>query len=392
MIRMARRLRIALLTNSVAIGGMEKHVVLLAKHLDREEFEVLAIAPDWAPTSAFTADLREAADRVELVTPDRRYGARRQVFEAGRLTKLLRDQRIDVVHLHSTTYTGQGMASLCARLGGVHRTYITEHLAPDAPLGLIRGFRRNRFSRSVDGVVCVSERNRASRAAYIFTPPERTIVVANGVDTDEFPTYPPESLDDLRHSLALPEGAPIVGTVVRFESEKGLDDLLAAFAIVVRAFPAAHLLMVGDGTLKETLHVQAEQLGIATSVRFCGFQSDPRPYLALMDAFVLPVPVGSMSIGLLEAMAMRRAVVITFGGAGEAVLHGESGFNAEPRNPVSIAACVTDILADPDRRDALGAAARTRVEKHFSAEQVARTLGHLYNYGLPYSLMADPDG
>ena len=375
---MARRLRVALITNSVAIGGMEKHVVLLAKHLDRKEFDVLAIAPDCADTEAFTADLRQAADRVEVVTPDRRYGARRQVLEAARLSKILRDQHIDVVHLHSTTYTGQGMASLCARLGGVDRTYITEHLAPDAPLSLIKRLRRNRFSRSVAGVVCVSERNLASRAAHIYTPPDKTIVVENGVDTNEFPTYSPESLNDLRRSLALPEGAPIVGTVVRFEAEKGLDDLIAAFAIVLRSFPTAHLLMVGDGALREALKTQAVELGIDTSVRFCGFQSDPRPYLALMDAFVLPVPVGSMSIGLLEAMAMRRAVVITFGGAGEAVVHGESGFNAEPRNPASIAACVSDILSDPARGVAMGAAARTRVVQHFSAQQVARTLGRLY--------------
>lgn len=382
MTRMTRRLRIGLITNSVAIGGMEKHVVLLAKHLDREEFEVLAIAPDCAATEAFTADLREAADRVEVVTPDRRYGVRRQLFEAARLTKLLRDQHIDVVHLHSTTYTGQGVAARCARFAGVDRTYITEHLAPDAPLGLIQGFRRNRFSRSVAGVVCVSEKNRASRATHIFTPPERTIVVANGVDTDDFPTYPPESLHELRRSLAVPYGAQVVGTVVRFEAEKGLDDLLSAFAIVVRSFPAAHLLMVGDGTLREALQTQAAELGIAPSVHFCGFQSDPRPYLALMDAFVLPVPVGSMSIGLLEAMAMRRSVVITFGGAGEAVVHGESGFNAEPRNPASIATCVADILADPARGAAMGAAARARVEQHFSAQQVARTLGRVYGDGM----------
>jgi glycosyltransferase involved in cell wall biosynthesis len=378
---MTRRLRIGLITNSVTVGGMEKHVVLLAKHLDREEFEVLAIAPDYAPTEAFTTELRAAADRVEIVTTDRRYGVRRQVSEAARLAKLLRKEHIDVVHLHSTTYTGQEVAARCARLAGVDRTYVTEHLAPEAPLGLVRGFLRNRFSHSVTGLVCVSEKNRAARAAHIFTPPERTIVVANGVDTDEFPIYPPESLRELRRSLALPDGAPIVGTVVRFEAEKGLHDLLAAFAIVIRSFPAAHLLMVGDGALREALQNQAAELGIASSVHFCGFQRDPRPYLALMDAFVLPVPVGSMSIGLLEAMAMRRAVVITFGGDGEAVVHGESGFNAEARNPASIAAGVNAILADPARGEAMGAAARIRVEQHFSAQQVARTLGRLYRDG-----------
>jgi glycosyltransferase involved in cell wall biosynthesis len=113
-------------------------------------------------------------------------------------------------------------------------------------------------------------------------------------------------------------------------------------------------------------------------VHFVGFQSDPRPYLGLIDAFVLPVPVGSMSIGLLEAMAMKRAVVITFGGKGEAVIHGESGFCAEPRDPASIAEFVIKILQQPELKHAMGEAARQRVEAEFSAQQVARSLSALY--------------
>jgi glycosyltransferase involved in cell wall biosynthesis len=185
----------------------------------------------------------------------------------------------------------------------------------------------------------------------------------------------------------VPDESPVVGTVVRYEPEKGLPDLLDAFALVLPSIPSARLLMVGDGPLREALGVQARQLGIEGSVHFCGFQTDPRPYLALMDAFVLPVPFGSMSIGLLEAMAMRRAVVITFGGTGEAVVDEVSGFNAEPRNPKSLAACVMKILSDPDRRDALGAAARARVEERFSAQRVARTLGQMYREGMSSTVM-----
>jgi glycosyltransferase involved in cell wall biosynthesis len=85
-----------------------------------------------------------------------------------------------------------------------------------------------------------------------------------------------------------------------------------------------------------------------------------------------------MSIALLEAMAMERAAVITFGGEGEAIIHGESGFCAEPCNPQSIAEYVIPILRNPELKQALGAAARKRVEEQFSMNRVAREVGAIY--------------
>jgi glycosyltransferase involved in cell wall biosynthesis len=135
---------------------------------------------------------------------------------------------------------------------------------------------------------------------------------------------------------------------------------------------------VGDGSLRGDLERQAAALGLADRVRFPGFQADPRPYLGLIDTFVLPVPVGSMSIGLLEAMAMQRPVVITFGGQGEAVIDGVNGFCAEPRNPDAIATAVIRLLREPELRRQFGEAARRRVEDEFSAQGAARHLERLY--------------
>jgi glycosyltransferase involved in cell wall biosynthesis len=280
--------------------------------------------------------------------------------------------------MHSTTYRGQCFALLAARLAGVRRIYVTEHLAPDHKLSRGERWRRNMFSYMISGIVCVSQKNYLARKTYLYTPPERTIVVNNGVDLDDFPPIPTETLAQLRARHQLPDDAQIVGTAVRFEPEKGLSYLFDAMPQIKAACPKAYFLMVGDGSLRNELAAQAAQLGMTDYIRFVGFQGDPRPYLNLMDAFVLPVPVGSMSIGLLEAMAMQRAVVITFGGKGEAVIHGESGFCAEPRNADSIAEYVIQILQQPELKRALGKAARQRIEAEFSAQQVARSLSALY--------------
>ena len=371
--------RVLLFTNSVAVGGMEEHVELLARHLDRARFEVFSICPEWEATEPFYQSLARESDQIAKVTPDRRHGLLDLPGECLRLFHLLRTWRIDVMHMHSTTYRGQVGALLAARMAGVKRIYVTEHLAPDSALPWAERMVRAAVSHAVDGIVCVSEKNYQARAERIYTPAERTLVVNNGVDLDDFPPIAAATLAELRARHQIPEGALVLGTVVRFEPEKGLSYLIDALPAIKAACPNAYLLMVGDGSLREALQAQVAQLGLADSVGFVGFQRDPRPYLGLIDVFVLPVPVGSMSIGLLEAMAMRRAVVITFGGEGEAVIHGVSGFCAEPRKPDSIAAYVIRLLQDAALRKSMGEAAYQRIADTFSAQQVARTLGTLYS-------------
>ncbi len=375
--RVGGRVRVALFTNSVAVGGMEEHVRLLVRHLDRARFEVFLIAPRWEPTAGFYRAVAAQTDGYAEITPDRRHGVVRQVWDMARLYRQLRAWRVDVLHMHSTTYRGQALALALARLARVRAVHVTEHLAPAGRVPWPERALRGLFTRAVDGVVCVSDRNHRARARSLYTPPHARVVV-NGVDPDDFGPVAPAERAALASRLGLPEGARVVGTVVRLEPEKGLPDLLTAFADVRATAPDAVLLVVGDGSQRADLEAQAARLGLTDSVRFAGFHDDPRPFLALMDVFVLPVPVGSMSIGLLEAMAMRRAVVITFGGAGEAVVDGTSGLCAPPRDPAALAGAITRVLRDPALQAALGEGARRRVEQTFSARRVAAALGELY--------------
>lgn len=376
--RPAERQRVLIFTNSVAMGGMEKHIELLARDLDRRRFEIFAICPDWEETRPLIGRLERVADHLAVITPDRRHGLRRQLKEIVTLYRRLREWKIDTIHLHSTTFKGEIWTAVVARAAGVKRLVVTEHLAPEAGPPLVQLILRNLFSWLVDEIVCVSWKNRETRRQYLATPLAKTSVVNNGIDLAEFAPIPTATLADLRQRCGLPEGARIVGTAIRFEPEKGLEYLIDAMPQIRAEAPETHFLLVGDGKLRARLEQRVAAVGLNDCVHFVGFQADPRPYIALMDVFVLPVPVGSMSIALLEAMAMERAVVITFGGEGEAVIDGENGLTAEPRNPAALAKTVLSILSDPARQQALGAAARQRVEAEFSSGQAAKRLSRLY--------------
>jgi glycosyltransferase involved in cell wall biosynthesis len=374
----AERIRLLLFTNSVAIGGMEKHVELIARGLDRSTAQVYGVTPQWEAIAPWNASFANAVDQIAHITPDRRYGTRSMLRETVRLWRQLRQWRIQVVHMHLTTHQGGASALLAARLAGIPAVVCTEHLAPETPAPHMRRWWRNILTSNYDQVVCVSLKNRRAREQYLYTPAAKTSVVTNGIDITPFEVVPPSQLAPLRDQLGIPRDAPVVGTVVRFVEEKGLNYLLDALPKVLLAAPTTRLLLVGDGPLRGELEQQASDLGVREQVIFAGFQPDPRPYLSLMNAFVLPVPFGSASIGLLEAMAMRRAAIITFGGEGEAVIDGESGLCPPPRDAATLADAICRVVLDPAYERLLGDNARRRVEAEFSSQHVAAELLALY--------------
>ncbi|MES1174338.1 MAG: glycosyltransferase family 4 protein [Myxococcales bacterium] len=360
---------------------MEEHMELIARHLDRRRFEVFAICPSLESLAPFHENLIKYSDHFAPITFDYEHP-----FNFPALVRQIRDWRVEVMHMHNGYYRGQNLSLLAAMVAGVRKVYVTEHLAPEQPEMRHHALMRNLFVRFVSGTICVSEKNYQAREKLLYTPPERTFIVENGVDLDDFQPIPEATLAELRARYSLPPDAEIVGTIVRFEPPKGLEYLIDAMVKIRQARPKAYLLMVGDGTIRAELEARCARLNLTEFTRFTGFQTEPRPYLGLMDVFVLPVPVGSMSIALLEAMAMRRAVVMTFGGKGEAVVHDENGLCAEPRSADAISEAVIRLLSSTELRNKLGAAARSHVERHFSAETTARKLEDIYTGGLDLSL------
>jgi glycosyltransferase involved in cell wall biosynthesis len=372
-----RRTRLLLYTQNQpmggVMGGMERHMELIARHIDHSRFDVFCVCPDFPTMKPLLEAIGPHCTDAVALTFNFRHLPGLPAF-----VSLLRRWRIDVVHIHNGYYLGQLSAMLAARLAGVRKIYMTEHIAPDKPEPWPIVADRWLMTSWLDGMICVSQKNLEARSKFLYTPRDRTFVVDNGVDTDDFVPIAEPELAKLREKHDLPADAQIVGVVVRLESDKGVRYLIDAFPQILASCPRAYLLIVGDGTLRAELEAQVASLGVRDRVRFVGFQADPRPYLGLMDVFVLPVPVGSMSIALLEAMAMRCAVVMTFGGPGEAVIHDETGLCAEPKNPRSIAENVTRILLDPDVQRRLANAARRHVEERFSSRVTARKLEEIY--------------
>jgi glycosyltransferase involved in cell wall biosynthesis len=243
-------------------------------------------------------------------------------------------------------------------------------------------------------LVAVSRRNAKLRMAEIGAVADRFAVVLNGVPVRDDPApLKQRQRQSVRATYGIDERAVLIGSVVRLVEGKGLDDLLRAFAVVVRREPAAELVLVGDGPLRATLEALVAELAIGERVHFVGRQDDPRPFLDAMDVFALAVPAGTMSIALLEAMGRGVAPIITFCGPEEAVIDDVTGLGAPPNDPGGLADVLLRAVRDAPLRARLAAAAQAHVVRHFSVQRVARDLLDVYHGAqvgtLPLSLRFD---
>jgi glycosyltransferase involved in cell wall biosynthesis len=157
--------------------------------------------------------------------------------------------------------------------------------------------------------------------------------------------------------------------VSTLRAEKGHEVALAALSIVRERFPAARLVVVGEGPAQDGLAPLVQAAGNA--VVMTGYRDDVMPVLDAADVLLHPSRIDAFPTTLLEAMAASVPVVATrVGGIPEIVRDGKEGLLVDaPADAHALAAAVSRLLAEPALRRYLGAAARARFEGEFTVRR-----------------------
>jgi sugar transferase (PEP-CTERM/EpsH1 system associated) len=204
----------------------------------------------------------------------------------------------------------------------------------------------------------------------IRVAPERISQIYNGVDSSQF--FPAaEWSSALFPEGFLPDGDVIVlGTIGRLAEVKDQARVLKMLAVLCADKPALRerlrLVVVGDGPLKDRLREQAVALGIHDLVWMPGDRSDIPALLRAMHIFLLPSLAEGISNTVLEAMATGLPVVATdVGGNPELVRHGVSGYLVPLQDEVRLAQAVSELVDNPQLRQAMGRSALERINTEF---------------------------
>ena len=402
-------MRITQLTNEYpphVYGGAGVHIEYLARELARAEggahaVQVLCFGEQDAPDG--NPRVRGVAPPVRLAAQDPRH--------AKLLDALVRDLAMvgladapEIVHCH--TWYAHLAGCLARPLTGARLVLTTHSLEPHRPwkveqLGTAyhaSSWIERTAYQNADGVVAVSEAMKADVQALYGVAPERVRVIHNGIDPDEYrPQHDPATLA----RLGVDPERPIVLFVGRITRQKGILHLVRA----VRHLPAGVQVVLCAGA-PDTEEIAAEMAALVEAARRDSAATIvwipemlPKPDVIRLythaAVFVCPSVYEPFGIINLEAMACETPVVASaVGGIPEIVVPGETGVlvpletaggdSPEPRDPeafsAALAAAVTALLADPERRAAMGRSARARVLARFSWASIAAQTLDFYRH------------
>ena len=240
------------------------------------------------------------------------------------------------------------------------------------------------IARSVDIATYLGEFTRSAIAPR-FSDPRKLIKIAPGIDTEHFK---PRNVENLRKSLGL-DNRPTIVCVGRLVHRKGQDRLVEAMPAILKRFPDAALVFVGEGPHRAHLEKLVKVKKVEKFVQFIGrIQYINLPeYIAIGDVFAMPsrsrffgLEVEGLGIVYLEASACGLPVIGgDSGGAPDAVKHGETGFVVDGNDVDAITHRIIQLLADKKLRDEMGSAGRQWAIQEWSWDRWSQAFNNALN-------------
>jgi glycosyltransferase involved in cell wall biosynthesis len=298
--------------------------------------------------------------------------------------QLLKLKGFDVIHLHYPFFFGAEFVYLNSLFYG-SKYVLTYHndVISDGLIGLLFKIHKYTvmkliFDRAEKIFVTSLDYSRSSFLSKICEKsPEKIVEIPNGVDIIKFNPSNDGSIIRKRLNIENKKIILFVGALDRPHYFKGVDVLLESYKIIINS--NCHLIIVGDGDLKQNYIEKAEKLGVNSQITFAGRVSvDDLPlYYAASDVTVLPSTTMGEAFGLVlvEALATGKPVIASnLPGVRSVVDDGENGFLVIPRSSEDLAFKIKKILGDDKMCFKFGKAGRRKVEEKYYWANIAKNL------------------
>jgi len=365
---MKEKQKILHLTGSLSIGGAQRLILGLAQYTGRTDIEMHIFSFGKISKDSFLPDLQALDDLFLVLRPTSTlYDPRNVLF----IVRYIRQNQIDILQTHMMD--ADIIGGIAGRLAGIP-VISTLHNEP-------QNYDRHRFDRRwlahvtarylTTHFVAVSKHIRKLFVEEWKIPEQKISAINNGVVLD--------NLLLIEDGTKATDSRITVTNIASLSTQKAQHLLLEAAKIVLVEHPTTRFMIVGRGSLEESLKKKTAKLGISDQVIFTGVRRDIPDILAQTDIFVLSSLWEGLPLTAIEAMAAARPVVLTdVGGIKELVLSGIHGLIVPPGDVPALADSLISLIKNKPQRLEMGRAAREQVRHKFSIERNIKQYQALY--------------
>ena len=347
------------------IGGAGIWLLNFLKVYDRNKIDMSVVMPKDAMLKSEVEKLG-----VRVIEADGIADSSFSWRAVSELDKIFKAEQPDIVHTHASL-----AARISAKKNGIKVVHTRHCLEKEKRhvKKFIYGFINNLLSDRVIGVSEAVSKNLLTDG--ISRDKLRTVY--NGITP--LKVLSPEEKSAVREKYGISDRNVVVGIVARLESVKNHAMFLEAAKVVATICPEAVFMVVGDGSMRESLEEKARQDGIRDKVIFTGYLNDVSDVMNIIDIHVLTSDREALSISLIEAMSIGKPVVATdSGGPGEFISNGVNGILVGVNDTVNLTMGIVRLIQRPDIRTKLGNEGLKTVETKFMSVSMAKKIEGIY--------------
>ncbi len=364
-----KKIRVVHIVPMLSPGGAERVAVHIVRGLNSQRYEPVVIS--------YTGRLGCDLDRLlEEAGIEVHYLGKRPGFDYRiycRLPSVLKGCRPDIVHTH--LHVLRYASPFVLPLNKTPVLHTVHNLAEREIEPRLRWLQRYALNHGVLPVAVAEEVAVSLGRLYGI---QRCRVISNGIPTDRY-ARPEVPRKEWRAREGFRENDVLFVCVARFWPQKNHALLLKAFHQGPASDPNTHLVLVGEGVLREQLEEQVKKLGLSSQVHFLGLRTDIPEVLGAMDVFVLSSDFEGNPLSVMEAMASGLPIVSTAaGGVPELFENGKEGLIVQPGDVQGLSNCMSTLMRNREARQSLGMAAARRARAKFGVSTMVHAYEVLY--------------
>jgi len=359
------------------LGGAQKQLLSLIGNLDRNRFNIFLFTCREGllmqeAVSINGISIRKSSFLGRPINPLKDFFALLEIYS------FIRKHRIDVVHTHSSKagILGRLAARMCRVRLILHTVHGWSFNDYQARLKRAIFVHLERFCANfTDKLIVVSDCDKQKGLENKIGSEDKYQIIRYGINYFDFLTKDA----NIKKELGIDNGELLVGTISCFKPQKAVQDFIKTAALVVKSFPGAKFIVIGDGVLRRTIEDLIDELRLKEKVILVGWRKDTYRILPSLDVFALTSLWEGLPIAALEALACGCPVVVTnTGGISEVVIEGKNGFLAPVHNIEKLSEKITSLLKDAKLRKEISDNSRNSLDETFTVEHMVGATQNLY--------------
>lgn len=352
------------------IGGGESHLLDLVYFLNKEEIKPVCLS---FTDGEMIHRLTQMGIECHVIDTEKPF----DISVQSKIIKLIKNEGIELIHAHGSRAASNIIYPVSRfKLPFIYTVHgWSFHDDQQLIIKKIRSWSEKLICHYADKVICVSQSNMETGQATFGL--DNAIVIENGVNLERF--NPHSQHINLREEFGFSDTDFIVGFIARCTKQKNPIVFLESLKKAHETNSTIKGLFIGEGDMDSEVDAFIKTHQMSDYLFRSSFRTDVPELLNTIDVYCLPSLWEGLSIALLEAMAMEKAIIATpTDGTCELIHNEENGLIIPFNNVQALAEAILTLAESPEKCKQYGISARSFVKNSFNAKHVSDEVTKLY--------------